>query len=390
MKPLQHLLYIYVASYMGVTGFCIKSKKNMLILIRTNLFCILSVTLFFVLCACRKLDYSGYLMEAYSDEFIDSVLITDNYNAAKAWLDSGVPFPEDKSLLLYTDRYGFFSFRRSCTYDDRNIYFIKNGYNVKSFDQRGLHGDTIYISPDRETLAAREKEKEPKYITSTHQLPLQIGDMKFVLHQERVHVCISDTSIPVSHTYNAIYIDENRKSEKYEQALNFRLVDDYYFPSSSAIKHKLPASLPRKWVPLEQYEGKYYIYRPAVRSISQNYEIADTTLICFGFPEGAYGFAYSSIEHHKDHYIFKDINKEGNTVFWDELHIYIIDRARGLAVFEGREKGEIYFRSLYVTASKVRNFPLIIQEYSGTEVMKPQYFPLDEIDFDKLLEGFKK
>ena len=220
----------------------------------------------------------------------------------------------------------------------------------------------------------------------TKQLPLQYGQTKFIVHKLEAYVHKSNTLIPPSIVYTAIYLDTDKQSEYYDYFTNFRL-GEYYYPEPATVPREIPDALPRRWIGVEEYKGTYYLYASHPR-LNPRYLIADTTIIYLGDMDGDYGYAYTDIEQKgAGYYIIKNMSKNGQK-YYDELRIRIIDSMQGIAVFELYEDGKITRQSLYVDEQKARKLPIIVHESKG-DVM-PHYFPLDTINLDNLLKDYKK
>jgi len=236
---------------------------------------------------------------------------------------------------------------------------------------------------------------------------LQSGDTVFLVNEWRISYYKGDTFI----SRNAIYIEPNKSSEYYNRLGDFSLSKDYeekeyYIYSTDSTgegellnienrfyvydenfdlkevsvtlkKKNIPQNLSTKWVPLYLYNNKYYLYAPCEWTIPK-YNITDTLLMYYGWMDGLYGFSYDTIiQKSNNHYSIQNIKGFHNT----EINIYIIDKAKGIAVFEF----DNYKPSLYVDAEKIRNFPIIVCEC--TEKYEEYKFP--DIDIKKLIKKSK-
>ena len=341
--------------------------------------------------ACTQ-RYTGYVIDSDNGQPLDSVLLTTNFDTAHhigrfahAWHKEGIA-SDSQFACAYTDNTGFFTFDGAKRNDHTNIWFIRKGYEPRTSSQEYLHGDTIYLSPNWEIREAREKAKQPRMITLQRQLPLQLGETKFLVHEMSTYIYVTSDTIESDFTYTAIYFDTDKKSAYYDFFTNFNL-GEYYYPEPATARRSIPAALPRRWIEIEEYQGDYYLYASFPRRHAR-YMITDTTLIIFGIIEGDFGFACESIgQVSAGHYVIKNIRRSG-WAYCGELHIYIVDPARGIAVIENRKEGEETRRALYVDARKARNFPIIVHECDG-DIMPDYYRLKSSADYDKLLKRFK-
>ena len=234
---------------------------------------------------------------------------------------------------------------------------------------------------------------------------LRSGDTVFLVNERTIGYINGDTFI----SRNAIYIEPDKSSNYHRNAIcdyglgkNYYITDaidgGYYtnidnhfykeggdekgfytlkevFPILK--KKKTPQNLPRKWIPLYPYNNEYYLYRPC-EFIIQRYNITDTLLMYYGWMDGIYGFSYDTIvQKSKNHYQIKRIKDFHNR----KINIYIIDREKGIAVFEF----DNYKPRLYVDAEKVGYFPVIVHYCNGKE----DNYEFSDIDLKKLIEKFK-
>lgn len=343
------------------------------------------ILLILFMTTCSAPYYFGFIYDYDTLKPVDSVLVTTNMDVFKNWPKSD--WPDSKSdCYAISDSGGYFSFACNEKKDESlTIFYMKEGYVTGRCSDEILPGDTFFIFPDTELRKAREEERW-KTVTTITQFPLSSGDTIFIVNEEETIVYVNDTTIEPFINRTWIYIDPDKKSKHYDEFINFNLDEDRYRSIPIMFKHKIPESLPLRWVPLDEYKGEYFLYSSLINGIIR-YEITDTILISYGSMDGDYGFAYDGVEKiNKEHHIIKNVFREG---FYtpDEMHIYIIDRNKGIAVFEEYENGKVTQQSLYVDARKARNFPLIVHGYQG-DIM-PNYYPLDTTDFDQLLLRFK-
>ena len=253
------------------------------------------------------------------------------------------------TILLF-----FFIVLNSCNIHSQKLETIKE--DLQYSDTVFLVNEYIYDSITR-YIVYIEPDKSSEYYN-------RIGN--FNLKREKYYVIINDDSIYIFmnnrlYDYNYTYEDE----------------DDFKEVFITLKKKKTPKNLPTKWVPLYLYNNEYYLYAPCEWTIPK-YNITDTLLMYYGWMDGLYGFSYDTIiQKSNNHYSIQNIKGFHNT----EINIYIIDKAKGIAVFEF----DNYKPSLYVDAEKIRNFPIIVCEC--TEKYEEYEFP--DIDIKKLIKKSK-
>ncbi len=192
--------------------------------------------------------------------------------------------------------------------------------------------------------------------------------------------------------YHAIFIDTAKNSvfrnriteyqfDRYDSAIYFGGLQCLERPSN---KQKIPRfkSLPRNWVPLFQYKGKYYTYHASDWCCIFRFRITDTTTIDHAV-EGPEPSWIKSIKNdgHGKFTIEKNGGPRG-----DKVTIHIIDPKRGIAIlqFPPSKYGK-GLQILMVDANRAHLFPTIVN-YCVTDRMEEVEF--DGIDFSKLLKQY--
>lgn len=140
--------------------------------------------------------------------------------------------------------------------------------------------------------------------------------------------------------------------------------------------------LPRNWVPLFQYQGKYYTYHASDWCCIFRFRITDTTTM----DHGVEGPEPSWIKQIKDHGKGKFTIERSSLYGGDTVTIHIIDQKRGIAIlsFSSSRYGGS-FQILMVDANRAHLFPTIVN-YCVTDRMEEVEF--DRIDFSKLLKQY--
>jgi hypothetical protein len=189
--------------------------------------------------------------------------------------------------------------------------------------------------------------------------------------------------------YNhAIYIEKNRNSEFYKQVGEFPdNRENYYFAEGSkplgfsvsiTSENRIPAGLPKEWVPLYRYKGSWYIYAPCDWGTFNQRALLDGAVI-FWSMMGPSPQVFSSIKktgEREYRFIF------GNSKSDPLLVISILDTATGMSLWEYPEKGDWQGRpQVYIPKESVKKFPLIVNSCKGGKVNE---FKFDEIDYLKL------
>ena len=187
-----------------------------------------------------------------------------------------------------------------------------------------------------------------------------------------------------------VFIDPNKNSKNYDRFSNFGYDENYFAEKGKALEdsagkkvgvNKLP-SLPKKWIPLYLFKGEYYVYLPCDGIYNYGVLITDA-FICDSeegtspiFPRELNSLKMIS----KTTYVNSEIDYEERT---KDLHIDIIDKKKGIAVFSTTNIDDNSIRHrLMVDANKVRLFTLIKNDCHGG---KEEEFDFEEPDFKKLL-----
>lgn len=192
--------------------------------------------------------------------------------------------------------------------------------------------------------------------------------------------------------YHAIFIDTSKNSvfrnritdyqfEKYDSTTYFGGLQCLERPRNI---QKLPRlkSLPRNWVPLLQYQGKYYTYHASDWCCIFRFRITDTTTM----DHGVEGPEPSWIKQIKDHGKGMFTIERSSLYGGDTVTIHMIDPKRGMAILNfssSRYTGG--HQQLMVDANRAHLFPTIVN-YCVTDRMEEVEF--DPIDFSKLLKQY--
>lgn len=202
----------------------------------------------------------------------------------------------------------------------------------------------------------------------------------------------NDTVEPSIYKSNVRYtfIDPNRHSKYYKDLVRFRFgeFDDKTYGSSleylkdknEKLTKKNPDVFATKWVILQTYHNNFYVYYPCDFYNYFKQSINDTTFIDWtgegpiankiidarAIDSSTYFFQLAGQYHHER-----------------KLIIHIIDRQRGIAVFEeiDSERGKSY--KLMIAADKIKTVPIVLTRCYDSY----SYFgDFDDPDFEKLLK----
>ncbi len=187
----------------------------------------------------------------------------------------------------------------------------------------------------------------------------------------------------------AIFIDSNTNSKFYGPISNFDFSytdSDNYKVSIVGLKQQYPALQKVKpvipwynWVTLKQYQDQFYVYSPCDFLYHLRQSVNDTTFIDWTGEGPVANKIISQKKIDDDTYQFILTGIQG---LERSIIIYIIDRKKGIAVFEQSNKGKGTTYNLMIAADKIKSVPIIINH---CPVQKKPEFNFDEPDFKRLL-----
>lgn len=158
--------------------------------------------------------------------------------------------------------------------------------------------------------------------------------------------------------YFCMFIDKDTSSAYYKSVLDYhfkKITPLSFFKPNNDIDKGAMRQIPQKWYPVKRYKGKFYIFS------SQWYNktmLTDTALIQSGM-EGAFSESLNLFKKIDDHtFQLRATSRNNKTV---NLCIHIINRSKGLAVFEYiDETDNEHDYWLMVDADKITScFPLV-------------------------------
>ena len=198
--------------------------------------------------------------------------------------------------------------------------------------------------------------------------------------------------------YHAIYFERNKNAKEYKWITDFSF-DKFYgkqeyqrdIKSLKMILHKRlkrisMKELPTKWCTLYSLKDTFYVYSPSEYCWNYQFTITDSVVIDKSC-EPTFSAIDTIIKKSKTLYQLKvkSINylSTHNEIFNRIINIYIIDKQKGIAVFEDDYSGKKKY-SLMVEASRVNSFPLIVN-YCKTDKQFEE-FEFDKIDYSSLIK----
>lgn len=192
--------------------------------------------------------------------------------------------------------------------------------------------------------------------------------------------------------YHAIFIDTSNTSIFRNRITHHefnRFDSTIYFEGLACLerprhprKFRTIKALPRNWIPLFQYKGKFYLYHASDGCCIFRFRITDTTTMDHTI-EGPSPSWIKQIKYQGEGKFLIERNSKysGGTV-----SVHIIDQKRGIAILNfSSSKYSQGQQLLMVDANRAHLFPMIVN-YCVTDRMEEVEF--DVIDFSKLLSKF--
>ncbi|MCO5935815.1 hypothetical protein NAF17_09690 [Mucilaginibacter sp. RB4R14] len=194
--------------------------------------------------------------------------------------------------------------------------------------------------------------------------------------------------------YHAVYIEKDRNASQYKWLLGFKYDhnDSINYNETYKIlkvKHFKPlkkydlAGLPKQWVPLNLYKGKYYLYAPGDGGNTRIRAITDSTIIYYDM-DGPTVQALLDFKKLKANKYFLKSPPFYQFVRSSNVTIYIIDPKNMVTVWEDTSLPFDYRYTLYVAKEHAAKFDMVVN-YSKMDKM-PE-FDFDKINYKKLIKG---
>jgi len=226
------------------------------------------------------------------------------------------------------------------------------------------------------------KEAILKYETDIFNFKLIVFfDNFFAQKKDTNKIIIAKRLVPRDTGVSYIYLIQNRDPKLYNHVVNY-FSEDYYketYQHSLEQLHIEKQVLNKneikiayaKWIPLNLYKGRYYVYSPCDFYFYYSFAITDSTVIEFN-GEAALAYKFIGITQKKSVFNFELLGEYNQH---RTLNIYIVDSINGIAIFElinKQVKRKDYY--LMVATKNATKFPLITNEC--------YYGKVDELDFD--------
>lgn len=186
--------------------------------------------------------------------------------------------------------------------------------------------------------------------------------------------------------YHAVYVDTNRNSKAYQKLTNFAF-DSYYqeaFENNAHfIKEKYPdgykihnrTNLPQKWLPIEKYKDRYYLYEPSDGGNIGRLIINDTSFVDWGM-EGPFPLPFRSIQRmNKRQYLISLEDPFSETL--ENIRVTILDSKTKLSLFETIDSNGKVRYELYIPIEYANRFDVVV---NYTTIGKQPEFEFDAID----------
>lgn len=191
-------------------------------------------------------------------------------------------------------------------------------------------------------------------------------------------------------TQHYIFIEPNKASPFYDEVADFSIegLGEQSYQNSLAALHERHlelgridiADFPTQWIITHQYKGQCYLYRPSDFYTHFQMGLTDSSFVDYTGEGPIANKILRFTKKDKSTYLFV------LTGMYDSVRtitVHIIDRKKGIAVFEENTNGEGTHFFLMVDARKRRQLPLIVN-YCKTQ--KQPEFRFDEPGFVELLQ----
>lgn len=195
-------------------------------------------------------------------------------------------------------------------------------------------------------------------------------------------------------TAQSIFLEKNKDSKLYERILFFD-IDELYngaytynhsmeYCKENNIEFELTKRLPiiesTKWVILKKYKNVFCAYRPCDFYFYYKASFNDTTFIDW---TGEGPIANKIINQKKIDDKTYYFQLRGSLKQNRELKIHIIDKEKGIAIFEEIINKTDKSYHLMIDADKIKSVPLIV---NNCKINKQKELRFDEIDYEELLK----
>lgn len=188
----------------------------------------------------------------------------------------------------------------------------------------------------------------------------------------------------------SIFVEKNKASQYYKDLTSFTLdsfdVVSYknsldYFKKKNEFLRMQKTILPStKWVELNQYKKKFYVYYPCDFNNLYQVSINDSTYIEWTGEGPIANKIQNQIKTNNQTYILRTSSVYDNDKI---IQIKIIDKNKGIAVFKETNKKNIHNYYLMIMIEKIKSVPFIV---NNCETQKQLELNFEEPNFEKLIK----
>jgi hypothetical protein len=195
--------------------------------------------------------------------------------------------------------------------------------------------------------------------------------------------------------YCKTYIEKNRESILYEQLIDFSMEnwekERYSYGLKELKKNRLHVlkkykltGLPREWLPLYRYKGKYYVYSPGEEGTEGRRFLTDSTMVYwFGDEVSPQPILSAQAVNLQTWYL--NIRSYFEQRRNSKLIIHIIDPKTKIAVWEDDNQPDADRYELYIPKESVKDFDMIVSRCDN--IKTAPFGSFDQIDYKALLAG---
>ncbi len=200
----------------------------------------------------------------------------------------------------------------------------------------------------------------------------------------------TDTLFLLKKLDHSIFIEYSKKSKFYKYISDFKFAkadSESYNNSLNFLKSKHVkltkrkiTDLPKKWIALKYFNKNFYTYYPSDFYSHFKVSITDTAFIDFG---GEGPTANKIIDYKKINGQTFSFSLTGLERPKRKLTIHIIDKLKGIAIFEELPEKNRSQYLLMIDVTKIRQLPIVVN-YCKTQ--KQEEFEFDEFEYKKILK----
>jgi len=202
-----------------------------------------------------------------------------------------------------------------------------------------------------------------------------------------------DTSANNYISYHAVYIEKNRNSRFYRRRLDFNMDWDdssLYVDNLRDLKKHFKSfrkpraeGLPKQWLPLNLYKGKYYIYFPSEWGEEDSKVLTDSTLVVTTI-EGPWPQAILSLNKlNKSTWALKTYSPAWSDHAARRITIHIINPQSKMAVWEYMDETGDNRYELCIPLAYAEHYDMVVNYCMQNRTGE---FLFDSIDYKRLLK----